>query len=344
MLAARFHRTNEPLSLDEVAVPRPGPGQVLVEVRACGLCGSDVHILKGETLTGKVPITLGHEAAGVIAGLGEGVASWSLGQRVAVNCVMSCGTCRNCQRGRDSICLQRRLIGIHEDGALARFVTVRATSLVPIPESLSFEQAAILTDAVATPYHALATRAALRAGEAVAIYGLGGLGAHAVKLARLLGATPVIGVDLSASARDRARRFGADATIDAGSVDPVAAVRNLTDGRGVDVALECVGSTRTLRQAVESTAVGGRAVAIGLSDQTVQLGDIATYVRSEVAILGSSAFETKEISQLVHLVATGRLDLTQSVTDTLRLDQVNDGLGRLMSNAGDILRLVVNEF
>ncbi|MBW1712246.1 MAG: zinc-binding dehydrogenase, partial [Deltaproteobacteria bacterium] len=277
MLAARFYEPNQPLVLEEAPLPRPGSGEVLVEVRACGLCGSDIHIIKGETLTGSRPITLGHEAAGLVAELGPDCGQWQVGDRVAVNCVMSCGLCFNCQRGRDSICLNRRLTGIHLDGALARYVKVKSRSLIALPQEIPFEQGAIATDAVATPYHALTTRGGLRSGQAVAIFGAGGLGAHAIKLARLMGATPIIALDLSKPVLARARRFGADETVNAAQQDPVAIIRELTNGRGVDVALECVGTSKTVRWAVESAAVGGRAVVVGLTPEEIHLGEITNF-------------------------------------------------------------------
>ena len=344
MTAARFHQPGKPLALEEVPVPRPGHGEVLVEVKACGLCGSDLHILKGETFTGFLPITLGHEAAGVIMALGPEVSGWQEGDRVAVNCVQSCGLCHNCQRGRDSICLNRKLIGIHINGALAPFVKVKARSLLNLPEAMPFEQGALITDAVATPYHALHARGELKSGQSVAIFGLGGLGAHAVKLARLMGAAPIIAVDISTPVLERAAGFGADHMVNAKDCDPVEAIREITGGRGVDVALECVGSGAIVAQAMASTAVGGRTVVVGLTPDHLELGEVTPFVRSEVAVMGSSAFESKEIQQLINLVVSGRLDVSRSVSGTYSLSQVNQALDRLEHNPGDILRLVVNSF
>jgi 2-desacetyl-2-hydroxyethyl bacteriochlorophyllide A dehydrogenase len=344
MTAARFHQAHQPLVLEQVEVPQPGPGEVLLEVQACGLCGSDLHILKGETFTGFTPIIMGHEAAGIVAELGPAVSGWQVGDRVAVNCVMSCGLCFNCQRGRDSICLERKLIGIHVDGALAKYVKVKARSLVPLPDAITFEQGAITTDAVATPYHALKARGGLRSGDSVAIIGAGGLGSHAVKLARIMGAKPVIAVDVSPEVLARARSFGADYVVNAANDDPVEAVAEITKGLGVDLALECVGSARTVTWAVQMTCVGGCAVVVGLSPESIDLGEITPFVRKEVALMGSSAFETKEIKELVDLAAAGRLDLSQSVSGTLSLKEINQGLERLEKNKGDIVRLVVNSF
>jgi D-arabinose 1-dehydrogenase-like Zn-dependent alcohol dehydrogenase len=344
MIAARFSGQGSLLHLEEVPVPRPGPEQVLIEVKACGLCGSDLHIVRGETLTAFAPITLGHEAAGVIAELGPGVQGFRVGDRVAVNCVQSCGFCINCQRGRDSICLNRKLLGIHLDGALAPFMVAKARSLIPLPSHVSFEEGAIATDAVATPYHALKTRAKLTASESLAVFGVGGFGTHAVMLGRLMGASPIIAVDVKRPALDRALSVGADYAINAGDADPVRAIQGLTRGRGVEVGLECVGSGQAVRQCVESVAIGGRAAIVGLGPDPMTLGEITSWVRREVTILGCSAFETKEIEEILNLAAARRLDLSKSVTETLSLEEVNKGLELLDKNPGSILRLVVNSF
>jgi len=193
MVAARFHAPNRPLVLEDVPIPQIEASEILVEVKSCGLCGSDVHIIKGESSTGKVPITLGHESSGIIVHIGSRVEGWKPGDRVIISCITSCGNCSTCQMGRDSICLNRKALGVQLDGALARFMKVTPRNLVSLPDGISFEEGAILTDAVATPYHALKGRAKVRAGEAIAILGVGGLGIHAVKLARLLGAVPIFG-------------------------------------------------------------------------------------------------------------------------------------------------------
>ena len=210
MKAVRFYAANQPLRLEKLPVPEIGQGDILVEIKACGVCGSDVHIVKGETFTGKTPIILGHEGAGVIAAVGGGVTEWHEGQRVVIDCVTSCGNCFNCQRGLDSICLSRKLTGIHLDGSLAGYVSVKPRNLIPLPDNISFAIGCLATDAVATPYHALKARAKLQVAESVAIFGLGGLGYHAVKLARAMGAAPIIAVDVSPRALERARGVGAD--------------------------------------------------------------------------------------------------------------------------------------
>jgi propanol-preferring alcohol dehydrogenase len=258
MKAARFYEVNEPLRVEEVPVPEVQEDEVLVQTRAVGLCGSDIHIVfEGVTPTAFTPITLGHEPSGEVAHTGTRVKGWEEGDRVTVDPVLFCGSCRNCITGHTEICLTRRLIGIQAEGALAEYVVVPAKNLVRLPENVPFTVGAIITDAIATPFHALVDRAVLKVGESVAIYGVGGLGLHALQIARLLGAAKIFVVDPREEQLERAKRLGGDVTINPEENSPVEAILEATGGLGVDVAVELVGLEQTVAQAVESLARGG---------------------------------------------------------------------------------------
>ena len=209
MKAARFYQVGHPLVLEEVPQPQPGTGEVLIRVKSCGICGSDIHIV----YEGGHPDRLSAHYPGPRIQRGNsrgrrGWPSWRVGDRVAVNCIVSCERCSNCLSGNEQICLQRRLLGIHLNGGLAD-VVVPARNLAWLPNQVPFDQGAVLTDAVATPHHALTRRGRLSPGESVAVWGCGGLGLHAVQLAKLLGAGPVIALDVSEVALERARERGA---------------------------------------------------------------------------------------------------------------------------------------
>jgi len=179
MRAARFYTVGEPLKVETVGIPELRLNEVLVDVKACGICGSDIHIVyEGVTPTAYSPITLGHEPSGVIAALGDEVKDWRIGERVVVNPFVTCGKCVNCLSGNSQICLSRRVIGIHTEGGLAEFLKIPARNLVRLPENIPFDQGGIAVDAVATPFHAITNRGALKVGERVAIFGCGGLAAH----------------------------------------------------------------------------------------------------------------------------------------------------------------------
>ena len=343
MRAARFYGPGQPLRVETVARPSPVEADdVLVRVAAVGLCGSDIHIaVEGITPTPYHPITLGHGISGTVESVGVGVEDWAPGDRVSVSALVVDGTCANCTAGHAEVCLNRRLTGIHADGGLGEYVVVPARNLCRLPESVSFPVGAVITDAVATPFHALVDVARLSAGQSVAVFGVGGLGLHAVQIARLLGASPIIAVDTRAVQCRRALEQGADVVINAAEQSVLDAVLAVTDGLGVEVAAEFVGRQDTIASAVEALRVGGRAVVAGLGAEPITLLPPTSFVRQELQLLGSYGFTMATIRQVLHLVASGRLDLNNSITHTFPLDEVNTAMRVLHEKEGDPQRVVV---
>jgi 2-desacetyl-2-hydroxyethyl bacteriochlorophyllide A dehydrogenase len=342
MRAARFEGAGRPLAVHEVAVPQPTADEVLVRVATTGLCGSDVHIaVEGITPTPYVPITLGHEIAGTVAAVGDAVTGWAEHERVCVFPVLFDGTCSTCLAGHSEICLNRRIVGIHTEGGLAEYVAVPAKNLVTLPEGVPFEQASICTDAVITPFHALADVARLSPGESVAVIGVGGLGLHAVQIAKLTGASPVIAVDSRSAQLDRARHSGADVVVNAADEPVVDAVLAATAGVGVDVAAEFVGAQATIERAVECLRIGGRAVVVGLGAEPITVLPPTIFVRKQLQLLGSYGGTLATLRRVLQLVATGRLDLSHSITHTFALDDADEALKTLHEKIGDPQRVVV---
>jgi len=342
MKAALFYGVGQPLVVEEVPSPRPARGEVLLRVRACGICGSDIHIAyEGITPTSFQPIILGHEFSGEIAEIGEGVDTWKVGDRVAASCIVSCGKCINCLSGNQQLCLKRRLLGVHLNGGLAEFTRAPSENLIRLPDKIPYEEGAILTDAVATPYRAITRRGRLVPGESVAVIGCGGLGIHTVQLARIFGAALVIGVDVSSVALDRAMDRGADLVCRSDREDPVAFIQKATGGLGADLVIECVGRQETIAMAVMSLKAGGRAVVVGLGSEKITTLPPTEFVRREVELKGSYAFTVREIAELVQLVASGRLDISKSVSRTIALDEINEGLEALHKKIDDPIRIVV---
>jgi len=184
MMAARLHEVKRPLKIEEIDIPSPGPGEALVEMKACGICATDVHTaLEWDRFPPHTtPITVGApNPSGVIKELGDGVRGWKQGDRVAIYPQITCGTCPQCREGRDGICINTRVLGMHRDGAFADYIMIPVKNLVKIPDNVSFMEAAILTDAGATPFHAVTKRGRVKPGETVAIFGCGGLGMNAVQ-------------------------------------------------------------------------------------------------------------------------------------------------------------------
>jgi D-arabinose 1-dehydrogenase-like Zn-dependent alcohol dehydrogenase len=243
MRAARFNQDAQELTVRDVPLPNLTPLDVLVRVQACGICLSDVHLIDG-TLPSLIPeVTPGHEAAGYVERVGDLVRGWLPGDRVVLAGGRPCLGCRNCVRGRFEECWDPQVMGFGYDGAWAEYVAVPGTALAEVPEHVPIEQAAILADAVATPYAALTDRGALRPGQSVGLWGIGGLGVHAVQIARMAGAAPIIAVDPSKAARVRALDRGADVALDPGGTDVVADVLRLSDG-GLDSPWTLSGPTR----------------------------------------------------------------------------------------------------
>ena len=233
MRAARFHGGATGLRLEDVPWPVAGPGEVVVRVAACGICGSDVHFLEGMPVPAPLPLTLGHEPAGVVEAVGANVTGWKPGDRVAIHLGVGCGSCATCKGGSPSACRAQRSPGLHLDGAFAEAIRIPASNLVRVPDGVSLAAAALATDCVTSPYHALACRGRLVAGERVVVIGVGGLGAMAVRLAKILGAGQVIAVDLSSVALERAAKLGADECMRIGSGRRSLAEAQVADaGRG----------------------------------------------------------------------------------------------------------------
>ena len=342
MKAARFYKVGEPLKIDLISIPQLGPGDVLVNVKACGICGSDIHIVyEGVTPTAYSPITLGHEPSGVIAAVGPEVEGWKVGERVTVNPFLTCGKCINCLSGNSQICLSRRVIGIHTEGGLAEFLKIPAKNLVRLPENIPFDQGGIAVDAVATPFHAITNRGALKVGEKVAVFGCGGLGIHGVQIAKVCGASLVIAVDTIDSALERAKKVGADEVINPRKESPVQKIKDMTGGMGIDLAVEFIGLRETIEQAIGCIRVGGRVVVVGLGPEIISLPPPTIFVRTELSFLGSYGSTTVEIQNVINLVASGKLNLSDSITERFSLEEVNKGLDHLYKKIGNPIRIVI---
>ena len=322
-------------------MPVPGPLEVLVRVHACGICLSDVHMLDGSLPIALPEVTPGHEAAGVIAAVGSSVVGWQPGQRVVMTGGKPCFRCAMCAGGRWHQCRNVGLMGSTYDGAWAEYVAVPGAVVTEVPDHVPFPEAAILADAVSTPYSGIIRRAQLAPGEAIALWGIGGLGVHAVQISRMAGAGLVVAVDPSPAARQRALAVGADHALDPTAVDVRATILELTGGRGADVAVDLVGSNDVLVQGQSCLGRGGRLLMIGLSMEPLQLGPGLFFGLFGYSLLGHLGYTKPDLDAVVQLVATGRLDVSRSISGLLPLEDVADGVDRLRRKVGDPIRLVV---
>jgi propanol-preferring alcohol dehydrogenase len=341
MKAARLLQPGKPLEIQEVPIPTPGPGEVLVRVEACGLCGTDIHLaVDGDLPVERTPITLGHEAAGVVAGASADDGGVREGDRVALFPAASCGSCHFCRIGRESLCDRSKVYGMARDGALAEYVTAPAASVITLPPEVPFDIGAVVTDAVATPFHALRARGALRAGEAVGVVGCGGLGTHAIILARMMGASCIVAIDTDPRALERALRHGADFALNPSEGDVRKLLRTAVPG-GLDLVLECVGSAKTVQLAIRCLGKCGRAVLIGVGPERPELPPLVAFVGREQAVLGSFGMDRVDIEDLYGLIASGRLNLSESISARYSLEKADDALQHLARKEDAVVRVLV---
>jgi len=315
---------------------------VVVAVKAAGICGTDLHIaVEGSIPTAVQPITLGHEAAGVVAQVGEGVTAWQAGDRVCLMPHVPCGECHYCAGGEEALCPRTQILGVHFDGAFAEQIKIAANALIPLPESVPFATGAILTDAVSTAYHAVVCRGNLQAGETAAVFGCGGVGHHGVMWARQQGAGRIIAVDVAPGALARAKAAGADEVIDAREGSAAKKIKALTDRLGVDLALEFVGRAETVTEGMKSLRRSGRLVVVGVGPERVTLPPLQLFVGLETALIGSMGFHRADLEKIIGLAAAGEVDLSQSVGRALPLSQINDAFQLVAEQRGDAARVVV---
>jgi propanol-preferring alcohol dehydrogenase len=324
-----------PIRVVEAPDPAPGPGEVVVRVAAAGICHSDAHYRSGNPTPPTLPLTLGHEIAGEIAATGTGIDGARVGERVAIHYVVSCTRCRSCARGTEQFCESYDMLGMTRDGGWADCVVVPARNAVPLPQSISFEHAAVMMCSSATALHAL-RRARLRPGDRVVVFGVGGLGMSAIQLAALLGASRVFAVDVSDERLDIAAELGAL------PVRAEEAARQITEAGGADVALDLVGVDGVLRSAIDVVAPQGRVVAVGIAAQPAQLSPYHDLIGPELELIGSNDHLLSEIYELVGYADEGSLRLDDVVTGRVPLepDPVNAALDNL-ERFGSGVRVVI---
>ena len=309
----------------DVPTPDAGVGQVRIKVAAAGVCLSDVHFLEGVLSPGYLlgdHVTLGHEVAGVIDQVGTGVTTSSVGDRV----VVIAGQRNEAQR--------ITTMGFDYDGGWAEFVVTKAELVAKIPDTLPFEQAAIIPDAVSTPWAAISSTGNIEAGESVAVFGVGGLGIHAVQLLKIVGCSKVIAIDPRADARANALACGADYAF---APEDSA----LQQHRGLNAAFDFAGVTSVRKQALSLLGEHGRLVIVGIANEPIVIpNDMAfTYMRTQ--IMGHYGSEEHHVRELIEFAAQGKLDLSQSITEVMPLEKAGQALDKLANKVGNPIRIVL---
>jgi S-(hydroxymethyl)mycothiol dehydrogenase len=344
-----------PVTLEEIVVPAPGPGEAVVSVQACGVCHTDLHYREGG-INDDFPFLLGHEAAGIVDAVGPGVVGLAPGDFVVLNWRAVCGECRACRRGRPWYCFATfnatqkmtladgtplsPALGI---GAFADKTLVAAGQCTKVDPRARPEAVGLLGCGVMAGIGSAMFTGDVGLGDSVAVFGCGGVGCAAIAGAALAGATTIIAVDLDASKLELARQFGATHTVDASATDPVEAVRGFTEGNGADVCIEAVGNPKVMEQAFFARDLAGTLVQVGVPtpDMQIQLPMIEFFGRGG-ALKPSwygDCLPTRDFPKLVDLYLAGRLDLDLFVTETIGLDAVEDAFARMQR--GEVLRSVV---
>lgn len=332
MRAAVLKEFGKPLVIQELDIPTPGPDEVLVQVKASGLCVSDVHIQDGILKTVRVPYTPGHEMAGVVAELGEHVRDRGLkvGDHVVCGIDIVCGKCDLCRMGRENLCRERVRVGFERDGSHAEYAVVPYTNLFPIAPEIPFPQAAIIPDAVACMYHAIRHQGQVGQGSRVLFYGTGALGLQGVQICR------VLGCEIFAAARtpaklDMATQFGADHVINTREQDLEATLSALTGGEMCDVAFDMVGSADTIDMLLRCIRPGGKVVALAYAAPNFSI-NCQELVIKEKEVLGIRGSTRQDLRDSIALVESGQL--VPFVSKTYRLEEINDALDSLRTCQG----------
>lgn len=338
MLAEYFH-----LAVEEVPTPVAGPGEVLVRVAACGICGSDVHGYDGSSGRRIPPIVMGHEAAGIVAGLGSGVTGLTAGERVTFDSTVFCGACEFCRRGEINLCDIRQVIGVscgeyRRAGAFAEYVAVPARIVHKLPDSMSFAEAAML-EAVSVALHAVKV-SEVKGGETALVLGAGMIGVLVLQAARAAGCSRVFVADVDATRLERARSLGADEALHASGDALVTEIVRLTGGRGVDLVLECVGRNETVLTSVDCVRKGGTVTLVGnISPQiTIPLQKV---VSRQLRLQGSCA-SAGEFPEAMAMIAAGKIQVASLISAVVPLSDGPSWFDRLHGGEAGLMKVVLD--
>lgn len=325
MRAVRYHGPRRPFQMDEVAAPQAGPGEVLVRIGAAGVCHTELHFESGLLDLGVAPVTMGHEIAGTVEAVGEGVGNRRVGDRVLLYYYAGCGQCEWCRRGEENLCGSLKAeLGFFNDGGYADYVVVPERNAVPLPDNISLEDAAPIGCGVTTAIHAC-NLARVSKGDVVAVFGVGAVGYGLIQLARLRGAR-VLAIGRTQAKLERARALGAEPIRAAEGVDVAKAVRDATGGRGADVVFELVATKETMAASTAMLAKRGRLVFIGYSEDAFTVHPIQLVI-TEASVMGSVGNTLEELKEAVRLVAAGKVHTL--VDRVLPLDAWAEGLDAL---------------
>lgn len=332
---------SEDLRLEDLPVPAVGPGEVLVRVKSCAICGSDLHAYLGKHPRVVFPRVLGHEFAGVVDQKGVKVEGWEVGQRVCCDVDLSCGECDLCRQGRRNLCVKLRTQGFDSDGAYAELVKVPGRNLYALPEWVSFDEASMV-QTLAVAYNGVKRRGEVQVQDRMLVFGCGPIGLCALAVAKAGGAK-VLAVDTLDYRLKIAGEMGADQTCNASTADLIRCAMDWTRGKGVDKVIECVGGTQdvTMSQASQVVKRGGLIVVVGTYGNNRATLRMAEFKDRELELRGSRTY-VDAFPDCIELVASGKLGLDRLITHHFRLEGVEKGLRLMRDKAENVMKVIVH--
>jgi len=330
------------LSIQDTEIPEVKPGWVLVQVKACGICGSDVHGMDGSTGRRKPPVIMGHEASGIIRRMAPDVFGWNIGDRVTFDSTISCGSCFYCQRGEINLCENRRVLGVscdeyRQDGAFAEYIAVPAHIIYAIPENLSFEKAAMV-EAVSVAVHATSI-SSVQANDTALVIGCGMIGLLCIQALKAAGCGKVIAVDLIPGKLEMALELGADIAVKADKKKVLDLVLKETHGRGADIVLEVVGIELTVNLGVDCARKGGTVTLVGNLSPEIKF-PLQKVVTRQIRVQGSCA-SAGEYPQCLELIASGQINVDQLISKVAPLEEGNEWFQRLYRKDPNLMKVIL---
>ncbi len=327
----------------EREVPQPKPGEVLVAVKAVGICGSDIHPYMGDGIERRQPgIIMGHEASGVVSAAGEGVTRWKPGDRVAINPQICCGHCEMCRQGYYNLCNNMLLIGSSMrkflDGAMCEYITIGEDQLYALPDSVSFDCGTLL-DPLGNAIH-LINRGGVRLGDTVAVIGTGTIGLLAIQTAKLAGAVKVVALDRSKERLGMAKEVGADYALDTSDASVADRLKELTNGSGADIVVESAGVGFTYNLAMQIVKKRGTVIGLGFAQAEINFS-LKPFVYNEINFLGSTGYSS-ECQTTIDLLASGRIRAEKIITHTFPLEEVNQAFRTLTDPTANAIKVILH--
>jgi L-iditol 2-dehydrogenase len=331
------------LEVTEVPEPELGPEDLLVRVRACGICGSDIHGLDGSTGRRIPPLVMGHEAAGVVEKVGSAVTKWKIGDRITFDSMISCGKCHFCRAGKTNLCDSRMVLGVscgdyRRHGAFAEFVAVPQHICYALPDELSFEHAALI-EAVSVAVHAVEVTP-VHLGDTAVVVGAGMIGLLTIQAAKNAGCTTVYAVDLDDSKLEMAKKLGAAEGFNPKHCDPAAEIIKRTGGRGADIALEAVGATEPVKTAIASVRKGGTVTLIGNVTPKIEL-NLQSVVTREIRLQGTCG-SNGEYPACIDLLVKGLIKVDEIISERVSLEDAAKAFHRLYNHEPNLMKVIVN--